>query len=82
MKKERRHLLYDEWVTTKDFLVRREFYGGTANTGEEEQDFEDYKHLDVCLKHTIYSLKNWDGYATCSEELFEYSLRGVASIYV
>jgi len=82
MKKERRHILYEEGMTTKDFLIRREFYGGTVSTGEQEQAFEDYTYLDVCLKHTIQSLKYWGGYTTCSDELFEYSLRGVASIYV
>lgn len=85
----KRHILFEEWMTPRDFLVRRSFYEGTANGGPNssrasnpDPDFENYDRIDVNSQVIWETFKKWDSYTTCSKELFEYSLRGIASIYV
>ena len=85
----KRHILFEDWMTTKDFLVRRSFYEGTANERSTNgypsmanESREQYERMDVNSEVLWETFKKWDTYTTCSKELFEYSLYGLKSIRI
>ena len=84
-------ILYEPWMSANDFLIRRDFYGGTArpyvkslSVGETfsiEVPTESYNRQTDALMGAD-KFQNWETYTSCSKELFEYSEKGLESIKI
>ncbi len=86
--KERSHLYPEEdWMTPEAYAIRREFYGATAgNSSNSVLDVYSSDHYvapstmphHIDFKDNLYK----PYYASCSQELFDYSLHGIKTIKI
>lgn len=86
------HILYEDWMSANDFLVRRDFYGGTASPNIKSLSVEEmFTTIRVPTESYLQNtnammtqdkFENWQTYATCRDELFEYSIKGIESIKI
>lgn len=82
-------LLYEEGMSVKDYIIRMKFYTGSCNprTFQSKDEENTYYSNSYVWDDILINLKEFDNqyddrYHFCSDELLEYSLKGIESIKI